>query len=242
VIAAALIPAAGRGQRMGRQVEKQFVPLMGKPLLAHTLARFEATPGIDRIVVIVPAGRETFCSQEIIEAEGFQKVACIVAGAETRQGSVTAGFHYVDEQVDVVVIHDGARPFVSPSLIQASIELAFQHGSATVGIPESDTLKHVSSAGTVIETVDRRNLWRAQTPQAFRRSILQRALAYAEKHNIDATDEAALVESLASPVHIIPGSIWNFKVTTPDDFLLAELLLAQRTKGGSSIERALEQL
>jgi 2-C-methyl-D-erythritol 4-phosphate cytidylyltransferase len=238
MIAAALIPAAGRGQRMGLDVEKQFMPLAGKPLLAHTLGCFEATPGIDRIVVIVPPGREAFCAQEIVEVEGLRKVVHIVAGAETRQRSVTAGFRCLGENVDVVVIHDGARPFVTPSLIQTSIEVAFQHGSGIVAIRESDTLKRVSVEGTVIETVDRRDLWRAQTPQAFRRSILQRALAHAEGHNLNATDEALLVEALAWPVHIIPGSAWNFKVTTPDDFLLAELVLAQNAKGKLTGERA----
>jgi 2-C-methyl-D-erythritol 4-phosphate cytidylyltransferase len=227
---------------MGRGVEKQFIRLAGKPLLAHTLARFEATPGIDRIVVIVPAGREAFCTQEIVEAEGFRKVAHIVAGAETRQRSVMEGFRCLEETVEVVVIHDGARPFVSPSLIQTSVDLALQHGSVIVAIPESDTLKRVSVDGAVVETVDRGNLWRAQTPQAFQRSILQRALAYAEKHNLEATDEASLVESLSWPVHILPGSMWNFKVTTPDDLRLAEILLAQHAHGGSPGQGAGEGL
>lgn len=242
MITAALIPAAGHGQRMGLSLEKQFLQVGGKPLLAHTLARFEAAPGIDRIVVIVPPGREDFCAREIVEAEGFHKVVRIVAGSETRQGSVTAGFRYLDENVDIVVIHDGVRPFVSPMLIQAVIDQASQHGSAVVAIPESDTLKRVSVQGTVIETVDRRNLWRAQTPQAFRRSILQRALAHAEGYDIDATDEASLVESLSSAIHIIPGSIWNFKVTTSDDLVLAELLLTQHSNGCSTVRRALEYL
>jgi 2-C-methyl-D-erythritol 4-phosphate cytidylyltransferase len=242
MIAAALIPAAGRGQRMGRDVEKQFLQLAGKPLLAHTLARFEATSGIDVIVVVVPPGREAYCAQEIVEAEGFRKVTHIVAGADTRQRSVTAGFRCLGENVDVVVIHDGARPFISPSLIQTSIEVASQRGSVIVAIPESDTLKRVSGDGAVVGTVDRRNLWRAQTPQAFQRPILRGALTYAEEHNLDATDEASLVESLSWPVYIIPGSPWNFKVTTPDDLLFAEMLLAQHANQISSGRRALEYL
>jgi 2-C-methyl-D-erythritol 4-phosphate cytidylyltransferase len=239
---AALIPAAGRGQRMGLDIEKQFLHLGGKPLLAHTLSRFEATPGIDRIIVIVPPGRETFCYQEIIEPGRLRKVTHIVAGAETRRLSVTAGFRCLDEDVEVVIIHDGARPFVTSSLIRAAIDAAIQNGCAVSAIPESDTLKRVSGEGTVIETVDRRNLWRAQTPQAFRRPILQRALAYAAQHKLDATDEASLVESLAWPVRIIPGSIWNFKITSPDDLALAELLLGQHTKGGYTGQSPLESL
>jgi 2-C-methyl-D-erythritol 4-phosphate cytidylyltransferase len=229
MITAALIPAAGRGQRMGLNVEKQFLQLRGKPLLAYTLAQFEATPDIDRIVVIVPQGRETFCYQEIVEPEGFRKVTHIIAGADTRQLSVMAGFRCLDEDVEIVVIHDGARPFVTPSLIRTAIEAAIQDGSAVAAIPESDTMKRVSGEGTVIETVDRRNLWRAQTPQAFRRSILQRALAYATQHNLDATDEASLVESMSWPVRIFKGSRWNFKITSPDDMVLAELVLGQYT-------------
>jgi 2-C-methyl-D-erythritol 4-phosphate cytidylyltransferase len=236
MITAALIPAAGRGQRMGLDIEKQFLQLGGKPLLAYTLAQFEATPTIDRIVVIVPSGRETFCYQEIVAPGGIRKVTHIVAGAETRQRSVMAGFSCLDQDVDVVVIHDGARPFVTPPLIRAAVDAALADGSAVAAIPESDTLKRVSGAGTVIETVDRRNLWRAQTPQAFRRAILQHALAYAAEHNFDATDEASLVEWLSWPVRIFPGSIWNFKVTSPDDLMLAELLLGQHLKTGYPTE------
>ena len=212
---------------MGLDIQKQFLLLGGKPLLAHTLGQFEAAPDIDRIVVIVPQGRETFCYQEIVEAEGLRKVTHIVTGADTRQLSVVAGFRCLDQDVDIVVIHDGARPFVTPSLIRAAIHAALQDGSAAAAIPESDTLKRVSGEGTVIETVDRRHLWRAQTPQAFRRPILQRALAYAGQYNLDATDEASLVESLSWPVRIFLGSVWNFKITSPDDLRLAELLLDQ---------------
>ena len=232
MITAALIPAAGRGQRMGLDIEKQFLYLGGKPLLAYTLAQFEATPTIDRIVVMVPAGRETFCQQKIVASGGLRKVTHIVAGGETRQRSVMAGFSRLDQDVDVVVIHDGARPFVTPSLIRSAVDAALVDGSAVAVIPESDTLKRVSAVGTIIETVDRQNLWRAQTPQAFRRAVLQRALAYAAEHNRDTTDEASLIECLSWPVRIFPGSIWNFKVTSPDDLMLAELLLGQHAKLG----------
>jgi 2-C-methyl-D-erythritol 4-phosphate cytidylyltransferase len=227
MITAALIPAAGRGQRMGLDTEKQFLPLGGKPLLAYTLARFQATPTIDRIVVIVPSGREAFCYREIVVPEGIRKVTHVVAGAETRQRSVMAGFSCLGQDVDVVVIHDGARPFVTPALIQTAVDAAVAVGSSVAAIPESDTLKRVSTVGTVIETVDRRNLWRAQTPQAFRRAILQQALAYAAEHNLDATDEASIVEWLSWPVRVFPGSIRNFKITSRDDLMLAECLLGR---------------
>lgn len=229
MIAAALIAAAGQGRRIGGGIEKQFLRLGTKPLLAHTLARFEATSRIDQIVVIVPPGREAFCRTEVVKAEGFRKISHIIAGAQTRQGSVAAGFQCLGEEVDVVVVHDGARPFVTPSLIHAAIDMAAAVGSVVVAVPESDTLKRVAANHTVVETLDRRQLWRAQTPQAFRRQILQEALRHAVRFHAEATDEASLVESLHYPVQIIPGSTWNFKVTSPDDLVLAEFLL---TRGG----------
>jgi 2-C-methyl-D-erythritol 4-phosphate cytidylyltransferase len=226
--AAALIPAAGSGRRMGRTVEKQFLTLGGKALLAHTLSRFEMAPSVERVVVIVPPGREQFCWQTIVAAEGFTKVTHVIAGAETRQGSVMAGFRCLSDDIEIVVVHDGARPFVTPALIEASITAAVHVGCAIAAIPEFDTLKRVTMAGMVMETLDRRHLWRAQTPQAFRRRLLRDGLAYAEQRQLDATDEAALVEALSLPVQIIPGSIWNFKITSPDDLQLAELVLAQQ--------------
>ncbi len=224
---AALIPAAGMGRRMGGTLEKQFVQLGGKPLLAHTLARFEETPEVGKVVVIVPPGREEFCRREVIERGGFRKIERIVTGAETRQGSVRAGFQCVEEDVDIVVVHDGARPFVTPALIQAVIEAAAHDGSAIVAIPESDTLKRVSADGVVMETIDRQQLWRAQTPQGFRRQVLQDALEYAERHSLRETDEASLVEGLRRPVRVVPGSSWNLKITSPDDLALARSLLAR---------------
>lgn len=238
----ALIPAAGIGRRMGGGVEKQFLQLGGKPLLAHTLARFEETPGVQGVVVIVPPGREEFCRREVVGRERFRKVWQIVVGAATRQGSVGAGFRCVGEDVDIVVVHDGARPFVSPALIQASIDAAAREGSAIVAIPESDTLKRVSPAGVIVETLDRQDLWRAQTPQAFRREILREALEHAERLSIVGTDEASLVEALSRPVQIVPGSSWNLKITSPDDLVLAELLLAQRTPEGFRGRAAVERL
>lgn len=238
----ALIAAAGMGRRMGDGLEKQFLQLGRKPLLAHTLTRFEETPGVQRVVVIVPPGREEYCRQEVIGRGRFRKVCQIVPGAETRQGSVGAGFRRVGENVDIVVVHDGARPFVSPALIQASIDVAALKGSAIVAIPELDTVKRASAEGLIVETLDRRGLWRAQTPQAFRREILQEALEHAERLNIAGTDEASLVECLSRPVQIIPGSVWNLKITSPDDLLFAEVLLAHCTAKGRIGHAAVECL
>jgi 2-C-methyl-D-erythritol 4-phosphate cytidylyltransferase len=239
---AALIAAAGSGRRMGRELEKQFLPLGGKPLLAHTLSRFEMAVSVDCVVVVVPPGRETFCRHAIVEAEGFRKVTHVVAGAETRQRSVMTGFGCLDEGIDIVVVHDGARPFVTPELIEAAIAAARRVGCAIAAIPESDTLKRVATTGLVQETLDRQHLWRAQTPQAFQRPILRGALEYAGRQRLDVTDEAALVEALALPVQIIPGSIWNFKITSPDDLQLAELVVAHHPSGGLPSAMTMERV
>jgi 2-C-methyl-D-erythritol 4-phosphate cytidylyltransferase len=197
-------------------------------------------PSVERIVVIVPPGREKFCREAIVEPHKFPKVIHIAAGAETRQRSVMAGFRCLDEDVDIVIVHDGARPFVTPALIEAAIAAAVQVGCAIAAIPESDTLKRVTTTGMVQETLNRQHLWRAQTPQAIRRQILQDALAFAQRQQLDVTDEAALVEALALPVQIIPGSSWNFKITAPDDLQMAELVLAQQTICGPSRSIAAE--
>jgi 2-C-methyl-D-erythritol 4-phosphate cytidylyltransferase len=241
MIAAALIAAAGQGRRLGAGIEKQFLQLGTRPLLAHTLARFEATPTVDEIIVVVPPGRESFCWTKVVKPEGFRKVRHIIAGAETRQGSVAAGFQYIGEHVDVVAVHDGARPFVTPSLIHATIAMAAAVGSVVAAVPESDTLKRVAADHSVVETIDRRQLWRAQTPQAFRRQILRDALRHATRFHAEATDEAFLVESLHYPVQIILGSTWNFKVTSPDDLLLAELLLTREDLLGTGAHTHLEE-
>jgi 2-C-methyl-D-erythritol 4-phosphate cytidylyltransferase len=238
---AALIPAAGSGRRVGRAREKQFLQLGGKPLLAHTLSRFEMASSVDSIVVIVPPGREKFCWQTIVEPQGFHKVTHITAGAETRQRSVMAGFRSLREDIDIVVVHDGARPFVTPALIEAAIAAAVRVGCAIAAIPESDTLKRVEGTGLVKTTLDRQHLWRAQTPQAFQHQILRDALAYARHHQLDVTDEAALVEALSLPVQIIPASIWNFKITSPDDLQLAELIVAQQAICGTLNAPEMEQ-
>lgn len=239
---AALIAAAGKGQRMGGEVEKQFRHLGGRPLLSYTLAAFEETAEIDTVIVIVPPGREDFCREAVVVGQGFRKVSRIATGAESRQGSVQAGFRWIDKDTDIVVVHDAARPFVTPALIRASIDAAIHYGSAIAAIPESDTLKRVSAGGVVIETIERQHLWRAQTPQAFQRQILQDALEFAERSHLTGTDEASLVESLSHGVWIVPGSSWNLKITTPDDLMLAELMVAQRSKGQAFDRLRVERL
>ena len=225
---AALIPAAGSGERMGGQVAKPFLQLNGREILAHTLDVFERTAVINDVWVIVGAANLAACRQGIVERYGFKKVRDVVAGGASRQESVWRGLCRVDPAVDLVVVHDGVRPFVTETVLQATLACAAEHGAAVSAIPLSDTLKRVSPQGEVEGTVPRENLWRTQTPQAFRRQLLVTAHQQARERNLCATDDAGLLESLGHPVRVVQGLEGNIKITTPDDLNLSERLLGER--------------
>ena len=185
--------------------------LRGEPVLAHTLRAFELCPAVHAIVLVGPATlRRT------------PKVTQIVPGGARRQDSVRAGLEALDHTFDVVAVHDGARPLLSPDLIARGIVLAREHGAAVPVLPLFDTIKRVDSEGRVQETPSRAELRAAQTPQSFRLELLRRAHAASDE---DATDDAQLVERLGHPVLTYPGDRRNIKITTPEDLLIAEALL-----------------
>lgn len=221
---AAIIPAGGSGQRFGHVLPKQFVNLAGWPVLAHTLAKFDQTLLVDRIVVVVPPGQEKTVRQSIVDPFGFAKVQGVVTGGSTRQESVYNGFLALDEDVELVVVHDGVRPLVRVSTIENVIETARRFGAAIAAIPVRDTLKHVQD-DIIQGTLNRHQVWQAQTPQAFNRLWLAEALAAARRDGFVATDEASLLERLGRPVHVVPGDADNIKITMPEDLVLAETLL-----------------
>lgn len=225
-VVTAIIPAGGVGRRFGQAQPKQYVALADWPVLAHTLSRFDQTPAVDRVILVVPYGHKGRVQEEILTPFGFQKVCRVVIGGEHRQDSVYAGFLALDEDVELVVVHDAVRPLVRIRTIEEVIAAARLHGAAIAAIPVRDTLKRVE-ADTVVETLDRGHLWQAQTPQAFRRDLLAEALAAARRDGVLATDEAALVERLGRPVKIVPGSVDNVKITLPEDHLLAECLIGR---------------
>lgn len=215
----AIIPAAGQGKRFG--AAKQFQSLGGKPLLLYTLEAFEKCGTVQGICLVVP-------EQEIKAARtllaGLKKVHWIVAGGAERQESVAKGFRVLPS-CELVVVHDGARPFVTPDSIEKVIQAAGEWGGAVVGLPLKETVKEIGDDRRVVKTVDRTLLWSIQTPQAFRYEILQRALRQADTDRFVATDEAMLVEKIGQPVKVVEGSPLNIKITTPDDLELAESLL-----------------
>jgi 2-C-methyl-D-erythritol 4-phosphate cytidylyltransferase len=222
---AALIPAAGNGQRMGGPIAKQFLPLQGREVLARTLDVFEACVAISEVWLIVAAAQQGLCQREIVSRYGFRKVRGVVVGGTTRQESVWHGLQNVTEAIDLVVVHDGVRPFVTESVLLETLHAAGQYGAAIAAVPVKDTLKRVSAEKAVEATIPRERLWRVQTPQAFQRALLCAAFQYARQHGIEVTDEAGLVEVLGHQVRIVPGSESNIKITTPDDLQLGEAFL-----------------
>ncbi len=225
----ALVVAAGEGRRFGGPVPKQFLSLGGLPILAHAL-RALAVPGlVDALVVAVPPGTEAGCLADVVAPLDLGIPVAVVPGGAERQASARAALDRADAAADLVLVHDGVRPFVPCRDLEAVIAAARAHGAATLGIPVGDTLKRVTADGDRVftrETVPREGLWAALTPQAFRRDLLARAHAAAAAAAITGTDDAMLVERLGHPVILVRGSRANIKITGAEDLAIAEALLA----------------
>ena len=221
-----LVPAAGMGKRMGAAINKQYLQLGGKPILAHTLQVFQDAPFVDDIYPISPADEIDFCREQVVERYGLTKVRQIVTGGKERQHSVLNGLRAIDgaAEDDIVIIHDGVRPFVPRSVVQRSVEVARQHDGALVAVPVKDTVK-VVAGGFVTETPAREALWLAQTPQTFRYGVIRAAHEIAEAEGYLGTDDASLVERLGDRIHIVIGDYRNIKITTPEDMILGEAFL-----------------
>jgi 2-C-methyl-D-erythritol 4-phosphate cytidylyltransferase / 2-C-methyl-D-erythritol 2,4-cyclodiphosphate synthase len=220
---ATVVVAAGRGERLGTP-EKVLVPLAGRAMLAWSLRALERAEKIGPVVVV--AGSHTLDAVgRLVRDEGFAKVQAIVAGGERRQDSVGAGLAALPEGVEIVVIHDGARPLAEPELFDRCAAAAAESGAAIAATPVSDTLKRVAE-GDLTGTVDRAGLWAAQTPQAFRLALLRRAIAANPGETV--TDEAGLCEATGVPVSVVPASPANLKVTHAEDIPVADALLRAR--------------
>ncbi len=221
----AIIVAAGSGTRFGAEKPKQFIEILGQPLIIYTLQKFESCPAIDEIILVLPAEEiENF--GQIILKYNLTKLAQIVSGGKTRAESVWNGLNVIDEKsAEIVAVHDGARPLVSVEEIIHTIEKAQETGAACLVGFVTDTIKEVSD-GKIVQTIDRKKLRRALTPQCFRYEILKRAFTENEIGEI-VTDECFLVEKLGIEVSIIEGNAQNIKITTPADFAIVEIFLKQ---------------
>jgi len=220
----AIIPAAGRGKRIGASVPKQFLEIQGKPLLHHTLTVFASCELIDYVVLVMPRTDVDETGDDWLNK--YEIVREVVVGGEQRQDSVYNGFNSLEEETGIVVVHDGVRPFTTPQMITATVEAAQQHGAAITAIPVSDTVKQAAD-GFVKQTVSRDGLWRVQTPQAFQCGLLKQAFKKAKKDSYYGTDEGSLVEYLGERVKIVPGSELNIKITRKEDLILGESLLSR---------------
>ena len=223
----AIIPAAGSGERFGE--EKQFKLLSGRPLFFHTLKLFLQSDYIDEIIVAVPSANVDSTHRDVLSMSAGKPVK-VVAGGTRRQDSVKNGIDVSDSDSTLVCIHDAARPFVTEDLIQRSISACEFADGAVVGIPSKDTVKF-SENGLVKETLDREKIWLAQTPQCFHKNKLLQALYYAETENLTGTDESALMEAMGFSIKLVEGNSNNFKITTKDDWIRAEIVAIRQAQG-----------
>lgn len=224
----AVIPSAGSGRRMGTEIKKQYLSLSGMPVLAWTLKAFQDADDINEIIVVVPADDLESTRQDIVEKYGIATATRVVAGGRLRFNSVFAGLQSIEGTCDVVVIHDGVRPLITPQLIKKAVNTARHFGAALVATPAVDTIKQMTEDGYVKWTPDRRTMYNAQTPQAFEYNLIMDAYRDAIKHNIESTDDCQLVERLGAKIVVVEGSIENIKITTDLDLVLAEYILAKR--------------
>lgn len=224
----AIIVAAGEGLRIGGEIPKPFLPLCGRVMVLRTLDRFFAARSVEQVVLVVAASEWSRCEGLLRDDSALgQRPWVLQRGGATRQQSVKAGLEKIGDDADIVVIHDGARPFVSPALIERCIESADRNGAAVVGLPARDTIKFVSDDLRVLSTPDRNAVWEIQTPQAFRHELIVEAHEWATRAGFEATDDAMLVEQTGNPVWIVEGEKTNLKITVPEDLWLAEAMIRE---------------
>jgi len=227
----AIIVAAGSGQRMSGPIAKQYIPIGGVPILVHTLRVFNSSPLIDRILLVVSGGDFDYCYDHILPCENFSKEVTLVAGGSERQESVYNGLLAAgSDPDDIVVIHDGVRPFLTLGQISDCVQTARAAGACILGLPVVGTLKRVDLSGIVRETVDRDGVWEAQTPQAFRFSLIKKAHEVARKSGWEATDDSKLLERLGADVKIVRGSRNNLKITTREDLVSAQAIYSMKNR------------
>ena len=220
-----IIPAAGVGKRMGGDVPKQFALLAGKPIIARTLERFQSSPHVDSIIVAAQA--EHHERIRAIAAEyGITKLAEIVEGGDSRQDSVWNALKAVSPVADLVLVHDAVRPLVSPEEIRNVVTAAAHYGAALLAVRVKDTIKQCDEQEFVENTLDREYLWNAQTPQVFKREILYKAFQHVHNDHFLANDESSIVEYSGGDVKIVEGSYANIKITTAEDLVFAQALVA----------------
>ena len=228
----AIIPAAGSGKRLGGTVRKQFLVLRDKPIIVHTLQRFEHCTDIDEIAVAVP--EQSIAEMEsLISRYRLHKVGIVTVGGEKRQDSVfNALRRFTFKPTDIVLVHDGVRPFIESKRITHLIKMCKEHGAAVLAVQPKDTIRRSRGGEFFDETLDRNALWLVQTPQAFNAALLMKAFKQAKQDRFYGTDEAGLIERIGAKLKIVEGSYDNIKITTQEDIDLGRLILERwKSKG-----------
>jgi len=223
----AIVLAGGAGKRMGSSTSKQFLLLDNKPILVHTLQVFQECKPVDGIYLVVNHRDLPLIQEEILETYHFSKIMKLVIGGRLRQDSVRNGLEAIDESCDVVIIHDAARPFVSPAFVEKSIFLMEMFDAVVPAIPARDTIKVISKEGFVLKTLERDALWHIQTPQTFKYDLIAKAYREGMAKKLCAYDDSTFIEHLGKKVKVVEGSPYNIKITTPEDLLIARGILAQ---------------
>ncbi len=223
----AIILAGGTGKRMGAATNKQFLLLDNKPLIVHTLQVFEECRAVDGIYLVVNQKDLPVIQEEILETYRFNKLMKLVIGGRLRQDSVRNGLDAIESPCDIVVIHDGARPFVPPSFIEKGIHLMDMFDAVIPALPVKDTVKVVSKDGFVVKTLERDSLWHVQTPQTFKHDLIAKAYREGTAKKLIGYDDATFLEFLGKKVKVIEGSPYNIKITTPEDLVIARGMLSQ---------------
>ena len=224
-----VIVAGGSGSRVGGRELKQFRWVAGKPMLLHSVQTFMANPSVVSVVCVLPAPLAGDPPPWLFQCDVDRLMISI--GGKTRQQSVANGLDDLADEAGIVLVHDAARPGVTASMIERVIDAVRRDGAAIAALPVADTLKAVDAEGRITRTVDRAGLWQAQTPQGFRRELIQRAHREARAAKVDATDDAALCERIGVPVTVVPGDARAMKVTEEADFARVEALFGMADEG-----------
>ncbi|WP_193774561.1 2-C-methyl-D-erythritol 4-phosphate cytidylyltransferase [Vallitalea guaymasensis] len=223
-----IIPAAGKGKRMKNDKSKQYIELDGKPILAYTIDAFEKCNEIQNIILVVGKDEVDYCRKEIVEKYNYQKIIAILEGGKERQDSVYEGIKKVPEDSDIVLIHDGARPFIGAEQIKQTIDDGIKYGACVLGVKVKDTIKIVDDDNNIVDTPNRNNLWAIQTPQTFKKELIALAYQKAQNDNYCATDDSMLVEKyLDIKIKIVEGLYSNIKITTIEDLIIAKNFIDQ---------------
>ena len=227
----AIVLAGGSGKRMGTKVQKQYLEIMGSPVLVYSLQIFQESDIIDDIILVVGEGQIEYCREEIVDKYEITKVRRIVTGGKERFHSVWSGLQQIDES-GYVFIHDGARPFADHEILDRVYQAVKEHKACVVGMPVKDTIKIADSEGYALETPDRSRVWMVQTPQVFENRLVKQAYRkLIEDEHAFATDDAMVVETYTDyKVKLVQGSYENIKITTPEDLGIAEVFAIKRKK------------